>query len=181
VVVISFLGTGTALRILAAIHKLRPNMPVVVRTQDDLDLERLRAAGATEVVPESIEGSLMLSSHALALAGVPLRRVLRDVQQARAQRYELLRGYFHGVTDDSEEEQAHDRLHSVSLPNKSRWDTRQILALQLDDLYVNVAVLKRGGQRISNPSDTERLAAGDTLVLRGKSDGLARAEALILS
>jgi monovalent cation:H+ antiporter-2, CPA2 family len=160
---------------------LQPNIPVVVRTQDDLDLERLRAAGATEVVPESIEGSLMLSSHALALAGVPLRRVLRDVQQARAQRYEILRGYFHGVTDDSEEEQAHDRLHSVTLPPKTRWHARQILALQLDDMYVNVAVLKRDGLRITAPGDTERLQEGDTLVLRGKSDGLARAESLLLS
>jgi CPA2 family monovalent cation:H+ antiporter-2 len=181
VVAITFLGSGAALRILAAIQKVRPNVPVVVRTQDDLDLERLRAAGATEVVPESIEGSLMLASHALALAGVPLRRVLRDVQAARAKRYELLRGYFHGAGEDSDDEHAHDRLHSVTLPASSRWVGRQILALQLDDLYVDVAALKRGAQRVTEPADTERLAAGDTLVLRGKAEGLAEAEALLLS
>ena len=45
---------------------------------DDPDLEKLQAAGATEVVPEAIEGSLMLASHALALVGVPMRRVIRD-------------------------------------------------------------------------------------------------------
>jgi CPA2 family monovalent cation:H+ antiporter-2 len=48
-------------------------VPVIVRTIDDTDLEKLRAAGATEVVPEAIEGSLMLASHALALVGVPMR------------------------------------------------------------------------------------------------------------
>ena len=65
---------------------------VIVRTQDDHDLEALQRAGATEVVPEAIEGSLMLASHALALVGVPLRRVIRIVQDQRDARYNLLRG-----------------------------------------------------------------------------------------
>ena len=75
-----------------------------MRTIDDSDFERLRAAGATEVVPEAIEGSLMLASHALALVGVPMRRVLRVVQQQRDARYGLLRGYFHGADDDTVDE-----------------------------------------------------------------------------
>jgi monovalent cation:H+ antiporter-2, CPA2 family len=49
------------------------------------------------VVPEAIEGSLMLASHALALVGVPMRRVIRVVQEQRDARYNLLRGYFHGA------------------------------------------------------------------------------------
>jgi CPA2 family monovalent cation:H+ antiporter-2 len=65
------------------------------------DLEKLQAAGATEVVPEAIEGSLMLASHALALVGVPMRRVIRVVQDQRDARYGLLRGYFHGADDDT--------------------------------------------------------------------------------
>ena len=44
---------------------------------------QLQAAGATEVVPEAVEGSLMLASHALALVGVPMRRVIRIVQEQR--------------------------------------------------------------------------------------------------
>jgi len=55
---------------------LRPDMPVIVRTRDEGDLDRLLAAGATEVVPDTFESSLMLASHALVLLGVPLRRVL---------------------------------------------------------------------------------------------------------
>ena len=56
------------------------------------EMESLRGAGATEVVPEAIEGSLMLASHALALVGVPMRRVIRVVQDQRDARYGLLRG-----------------------------------------------------------------------------------------
>jgi len=67
-----------------------PQVPVIVRTQDDQNLEKLQAAGATEVVPEAIEGSLMLASHALALVGVPMRRVIRIVQDQRDARYNLL-------------------------------------------------------------------------------------------
>ena len=74
---------------------------MIVRTQDDLDLERLQAAGATEVVPETLESSLMLASHALALVGVPMRRVIRIVQDQRDARYNLLRGYFHGADDST--------------------------------------------------------------------------------
>jgi CPA2 family monovalent cation:H+ antiporter-2 len=90
-------------------------VPVVVRTEDDTDLEKLQAAGATEVVPEAIEGSLMLAGHALALVGVPMRRVLRLVQGQREQRYGLLRG-FHGADDDTVSERDQERLYSITLP-----------------------------------------------------------------
>ena len=74
-VVVSYHDTPSALKILRLVQAHAPKVPVIVRTIDDSDLERLRAAGATEVVPEAIEGSLMLASHALALVGVPMRRV----------------------------------------------------------------------------------------------------------
>jgi CPA2 family monovalent cation:H+ antiporter-2 len=62
-----------------------PQVPVVVRTQTTPTWTSCSAAGATEVVPEAIEGSLMLASHALALVGVPMRRVIR-MQQTSAMR-----------------------------------------------------------------------------------------------
>ena len=66
-VVVTYTDTPSAMKILHLVRAHAPKVPVVVRTLDDSDLERLRAAGATEVVPEAIEGSLMLASHALAL------------------------------------------------------------------------------------------------------------------
>ena len=71
-------------------------MPVIVRTQDDLDLEKLQAAGAAEVVPETIEGSLMLATHALSLVGVPKKRLIRMVQEQRNKRYAFLKDFDHG-------------------------------------------------------------------------------------
>ncbi|MFI4982423.1 MAG: cation:proton antiporter, partial [Nevskiales bacterium] len=57
--VVSFSNVPAALRIIAYAHELNGKVPVIVRTQDDGDLDRLLAAGATEVVPEVFEGSLM--------------------------------------------------------------------------------------------------------------------------
>src|SRR6266403_1714806 len=59
-VVITFANPEVALRILRAVRELRDDVPILVRTQDDTKLEALQAAGATEVVPETFEASLML-------------------------------------------------------------------------------------------------------------------------
>ncbi len=91
--VISFVDTSAALKLLAWMREHAPHVPVVVRTRDDQDLELLQHAGATEVVPDALEGSLMLASHALVLVGVPMRRVIRVVQDQRDSRYALLRNY----------------------------------------------------------------------------------------
>ncbi len=72
VVVITYADTDAALRAMSQVRACRPDVPVVVRTADEVDLERLQEAGAAEVVPEAVESSLMLASHALALLGVPL-------------------------------------------------------------------------------------------------------------
>jgi monovalent cation:H+ antiporter-2, CPA2 family len=92
--VITFIDTPAALRLLAWMQEHAPKVPVIVRTRDDKDIEALRAAGATEVVPDALEGSLMLASHALAMVGVPMRRVIRAVQDQRNARYALLRDYY---------------------------------------------------------------------------------------
>ncbi len=90
-VVVTYPETPSALKVLAWVKEHAPHVPVVVRTHDDKDLEVLRAAGAAEVVPEVIEGSLMLASQTLAHIGIPLKRVIRLVQGQRMTRYALMR------------------------------------------------------------------------------------------
>jgi CPA2 family monovalent cation:H+ antiporter-2 len=155
-------------------------VPVIVRTQDDLDLEKLLAAGATEVVPEAIEGSLMLASHALALVGVPMRRVIRIVQDQRDARYNLLRGYFHGADDDTLDEIEHERLTTVGLPMDSPWLGKQVKDLAFHAMGVRVVNLRRANGQPESVSEDTELYAGDTLVLSGKSQTLAVAEEKLL-
>lgn len=180
-VVVSYHDTASALRILHLVKAHAGAVPVVVRTIDDADMERLRAAGATEVVPEAIEGSLMLASHALALVGVPMRRVLRVVQQQRDARYGLLRGYFHGADDDTADELDHARLLSVTLPPTSPGVARTLGRMALQDSGVTVVSLRRASGAVLQPHDALTLAAGDTLVLSGLPQPLAVAEDRLLS
>jgi CPA2 family monovalent cation:H+ antiporter-2 len=155
-------------------------VPVLVRTIDDTDLEKLRAAGATEVVPEALEGSLMLASHALALVGVPMRRVIRVVQDQRDARYGLLRGYFHGADDDTVGELQNARLLSVTLPQGGECIGRTLGEQALHALGVTVVSLRRASGAVLKPSDELALGSGDTLVLSGLPEALSLAEGRLL-
>jgi CPA2 family monovalent cation:H+ antiporter-2 len=180
-VVVTFLDVSSAAKLLANIRSHAPQVPVIVRTQDDQALEKLLHAGATEVVPEAIEGSLMLASHALALVGVPMRRVIRIVQDQRDARYNLLRGYFHGADDHAIDENAQERLATVNLPADAFAVGKRVSQLEPlipDVRWVNLR--HHSGRNISPASDP-LLEAGDTLVLSGKLDALSVAEDRLLS
>jgi len=179
-VVVTYHDTPSALKILRLVQEHAPKVPVIVRTIDDTDMEKLRAAGATEVVPEAIEGSLMLAGHALALVGVPMKRVIRITRDARDARYSLLRGYFHGADDDTVEELHQARLQSVTLPEASQW-----LGCALDDLAlhavgVSVVSVRRASGGVVTPAPGMTLAGGDTLVVSGLPQALALAEGKLL-
>ena len=178
--VVTYLDTPSALKVLHHAHEHAPQVPVVVRTVDDADLDKLRTAGATEVVPEAIEASLMLASHALALVGVPMRRVIRVVQDQRDARYNLLRGYFHGADDDSADEIEHERLDTVTLPAGGRSVGLDLQTLALDGLGVRVVSLRRATGRNEAPAPQTVLQGGDTLVIGGKAADLALAEERLL-
>jgi CPA2 family monovalent cation:H+ antiporter-2 len=179
-VVVSYHDTPSALKILQLVRSHAPQVPVVVRTIDDTDLERLRAAGATEVVPEAIEGSLMLASHALALVGVPMRRVLRLTRDARDARYGLLRGYFHGADDDTADEREQARLRSVTLPPASPYAQQPLGHLALHATGVSVVSIRRVSGAVMAATDELLLDSGDTLVLSGRPEALALAEEKLL-
>ena len=91
VVVVTYPDVPSTVKTLGLIRGRRPGLPVVVRAADDSHLDELKRAGASEVVPEVLEGSLMLAAQTLLRVDVPLRRVLRDIEAARGLRYESLR------------------------------------------------------------------------------------------
>jgi CPA2 family monovalent cation:H+ antiporter-2 len=179
-VVVSYPDTASALKILSLVHEHAPRVPVIVRTIDDSDLERLREAGAAEVVPEALEGSLMLAAQALALVGVPVQRVIRITRDARDARYRLLQGYFHGADDDTVVELQQARLASVTVPAASVCVGRSLHALALHATGVQVVSMRLASGRMLVPDDSQLLAAGDTLVLSGLPAALALAEGKLL-
>jgi len=175
-VVVTYLDEAAALKVLNHTQEHAPQVPVIVRTQDDRSLEKFQSAGATEVVPEALEGSLMLASHALALVGVPMRRVIRIVQDQRDARYNLLRGFFHGADDDSVDDLQLERLASFTLPPGSLSAGQTVGSLGLEALGVRVVSVRRSGGLPNNASADWQLGEGDALVLSGQAQALALAE-----
>jgi CPA2 family monovalent cation:H+ antiporter-2 len=178
--VITFADTRLAIKVLHLVHELAPKLPVIVRAHDDTELDLLKKAGAAEVVPEALESSLMLASHALVVMGVPLRRVVHRVQAARDERYASLRGFFHGTSDLSDDfEHSYVRLHSVTLKEDAGAVGRCIAELELDEVGAEVTAVRRGHERIEPGPETE-LRAGDVVVLRGTGAAVTRAEGRLL-
>jgi CPA2 family monovalent cation:H+ antiporter-2 len=171
-VVLTFADAAAAVRVLAHIHELHPAVPVIVRARDEADIDALTAAGASEVVPEAFESGLMLASHTLVWAGVPLSRVMRRVSQVRGERYGLLRGLFHGREREEGEDIA-ARLHSVALEPGAAAVGRTLAELNLD---IQVQAVRRKSVRAKlGPAEAGALEAGDVVVLLGSPEAIAAA------
>jgi CPA2 family monovalent cation:H+ antiporter-2 len=183
-VVITYADTPATLKVLHQVERLRPGMIVLVRTKDDADLGKLQAAGATEVVPELIEGSLMMASHVLLMMGVPLRKVVRQITSAREARYSLLRGYFRGSEETESEPNESWRLQSITLLPESASIGKTLEELHLENEGVSVQAVRRkvgGMDYIKLELSPElRLQANDILVLSGNPEATDLAQAKLI-
>jgi CPA2 family monovalent cation:H+ antiporter-2 len=175
VIIISINDPRSAEKILAHVRNSRPELPVVARTSDEHDFERLSKAGATEVVSESLEASLMLASHALVLMGLPMNRVLRRVRETRSERYQLLRGFFYSPTEHSEAD-LQPRLYSVWIGPGSTSIGRSLEDLNMAEVGCEVRAIQRRGIKSVEPTPATHIKAGDVVVLLGVPASLAAAE-----
>jgi monovalent cation:H+ antiporter-2, CPA2 family len=181
-VVITFANPEVALRILRAVRELRADVPILVRTQDDTKLEELQAAGATEVVPETFEASLMLLSHLLLLLKLPVPRVIRTVNEIRSHRYSMLRQYF-PAADAEHLDGTHafrEELHSVILPPHAWAVGRSIAELAARGSRAVVSAVRRDGIVGREPSPDTLFKEGDVVVVCGTPEAVEHAETLLL-
>ncbi|MBV8030002.1 MAG: cation:proton antiporter [Betaproteobacteria bacterium] len=175
-VAITFADAAAAVKVLAHVHELNAAVPVVVRAREESDIERLKSAGASEVVPEAFESGVMLASHTLVLVGVPLSRVMRRMSVVRSEQYDLLRGLFPGGGEAAD---AGLRLHSVGVGPASVGKT--LGSLRLESLGVEVrAVRRRSSAARLSPGEAGSLEPGDVVVLLGAPDALEAAEDRLL-
>lgn len=101
-VVIAVDNSDVALVVLKEARRINHKVPILVRTRDDSQLTELKAAGASEVVPELLESSLMLASHAMIMLGLPDQQVRDRVDEVRRNRYRLLHGFYQHTDDNRE-------------------------------------------------------------------------------
>ena len=179
-VVVSFANTSKALAIIAHVRELRPELPVIVRTFDDSDVGRLKEAGAAEIVAEVVEGSLMLATQTMMQLGVPVNRVLSTLREVRRERYQLMGGFFRGVTDEQLADNEQPRLRTVVAGSSAACVGKTLGSLNLEMTGATVTAIRRTGMREVNPSRDTRLREGDVLVLLGTQESLAKAEMRLL-
>jgi hypothetical protein len=150
------------------------------REQDDV--EKLYAAGAAEVVPEALESSVMLATHALALSGIPMHKVIKRLREMREKHYSLLRGFFHGATDAGAHLADADqpRLHAVTLTPGAWAIGRHIADIDLAKVGAGVtAIRRRSASALKLEPDLE-LVEGDVVVLIGTAAAVTAGEELLL-
>jgi CPA2 family monovalent cation:H+ antiporter-2 len=182
VVVVTFANPEVALRILRSVRALRPDVPILVRTQDDTKLEQLQAAGATEVVPETFEASLMLLSHLLLLMKLPVPRVIRTINDIRSDRYSMLRQYFRAAGAEvlDETHAFREELHSVILPPHAWAVGRSITDLGRRGFEATVSAVRRDGIVGRDPGPDTVFKEGDVVVVLGTPEAVEHAETLLL-
>ena len=163
-----------ALRALETARSLNPTVPILVRSHDDRHMDAFLEAGATEVVPETFESSLMLFTHVMGL----LRRAPADTEAAldrvRADRYHLL----HGVIAGERHSIYPEVLHPVPLgDDAAALGAPAILPERLN--RVSVEHVRRGDATLTADA-AGPLEAGDVVLLLGPQREVEAAEAVLL-
>ncbi len=183
VVVISVPDSLGALKIVRTAKERCPEVPVLVRTRDDTELDSLQKAGATEIVPESLEAALMLASHLLLLLNVPISRIVHKVANIRGHRYTMLRNIFRkeGAQVLDESHALREQLQTVTLPEGAAAVDRSLAELRLPDSGILITAIRRQGIVGRQPTADTVLKQDDVLVLYGTPESLERAETLLLS
>jgi CPA2 family monovalent cation:H+ antiporter-2 len=177
-IVVTYGDPSSTEKALQAIRALRPGLPVIVRAQDDSQIERLKSLGASEVVPEVLEGSLMLATQMLTQLGVPVEHAMEQVRTVRAERYASLRAFYRGESDRLLR-QSHEKLAVVVEPQA--WAVGRTLGeLAFGAHAVVVEAVRRRGMRAEQPDATTVVLADDVLILVGARENLTAAERRVL-
>jgi monovalent cation:H+ antiporter-2, CPA2 family len=175
-VVLTFCEPRQSEECLALCRKLAPDAKILVRTRDDSDLTELKAAGATQVIPETLEGSLMLVSQVLYQCGVPLARILKRLESERRNHYQYLHGFFSGTETDF----TLDLLHAVTLTSSASAVGKTLADIPWDSLEVELRAVRRKGAEYDNPASDWQLKRNDILLLVGKTHHIDKAEEYLL-
>jgi CPA2 family monovalent cation:H+ antiporter-2 len=180
---VTFSDTVRSLSIVRVLRRLRKDLPILVRATDDTHLEALLAAGATEVVPETLEAALTLVANALHMLQVPPSRVNRTIGEIRRQRYQTLRSVIQrdpaGRVDESGT--FREELHTVVLPPGAWSIGRTISEVRDRGAEVSFTAVRRDGIVGRDPDPGMTLREGDVVVLFGTPEAQEHAEAVLLA
>ncbi|QYJ87306.1 monovalent cation:proton antiporter-2 (CPA2) family protein [Shewanella mesophila] len=175
-IVLTFDGARVLEEVLPLCRQLAPEAKILVRTRDDEGMEDLETAGASQVIPESLEGSLMLVSQVMYQCGVPLNRILKRLEYERRNHYQYLHGFFSGEETDFTLE----LLHAVALPKGAQVVGLTLADIPWEKLRVELRAVRRAGAEVENPDLDWLIRPGDILIILGKPRRIEKAEQFLL-
>lgn len=178
----TFINPHAASQIIEHVRKHNQRIPIIVRSHDDVDTNRFYKKGATEVIPETLEASLMMASHILLLMKIPPNKVYGWINESRHNRYDLLRMVFPGqealiIEGDDYGDYA---LNVVALPENAFAVGKALKDVPLFFPSVKVTTVRRGGQRTISPPPSFKFQEYDIVVLYGKLLEIEEAEKILL-
>lgn len=180
-VIIAFTHPKQTLKILNSARRLNREIPILVRTTDDSELESLQLAGATEVIPDKLESSLMLASHMLILLGQSPAKAQQLVKEVKANRYKLLRGFYEGENIGRlEADKERTYLHAVEITEGAYAVGHTVEDIMTEKGPFNLSSFSRGGFKCDLPTATTVIQAGDVLIIEGTKEEIYNAEEKLL-
>ncbi len=162
--------------------KLNPELDLIVRANQDKDIELLYQLGAKEVVQPEFEASLQLSTHLFTGLALPSLDIQQEIQQIRFSHYLTLRPERSPQQVLREVEQAIKAFNKqwYSLPTNSPLFGKTLEKAYLRRLTgVTLIEIKRSNQEtIAYPSAQTVIKEGDKFLLVGAKDELAAFDGL---
>tara|TARA_R110002072_G_scaffold178580_2_gene334638 strand:+ start:19467 stop:21440 length:1974 start_codon:yes stop_codon:yes gene_type:complete len=178
--IITFDDALVADHIIRSARQINKEVPIVVRSKDDQYMDNLHDIGASNVVPESFEASMMLAIHVLQHMGISTSRSLTFVEQARKDNYRQLRGYFRGEETLGMDEPDALRLHTVILLPDSYAIGKSKENLNLEKNNATILAVRRGKKRLDSLDKSFRFEIGDAVVIEGIQSAVLNAEKYLL-
>lgn len=167
-------------RIVAQVHRARPDLYILARTRYVSELDTLYKLGAEKVIPEEFETSIEISAHVLKEFAVPDNVIEQQVALVRAGRYGMLRGR---PADRTARKEWLQILEAAVTQTYMIFDASPACGITIRELNlrartgVTIVAVTRSGEPTTNPPPDFRLETGDVLVLVGAHKQLDDAKA----
>ncbi len=180
--VLAFDNENSALKVLEHARENNKEIPILVRASGYDRLDELLQRGATEVVPEKLEASLVLVSHLLSLLDVDADEIKQRIDEVRAEKYLLLRSFFHGdsLGETDRIEGTEHQLSSIVLARDAAAIGKTIGELRLPEKGITITAIKRGNAKTTKPNPNMVLSENDVLIVFGKTEDIEHAKSVLL-
>ena len=184
VIVLAISSPSDEHRAVAIARTLNPSIRIVVRTRYVQAIAQLKGVGADEVIAEEFETSLEIFSRVLRHYDIPSNVIDREVDAAREEHYGIILGKITGEyqLDALAHIGIHRAIEIIEVETGARAVGEHPTSLQLRrETGATVVAVVRAGEPFYAPDPDFRFVPGDSVVIVGDEEALAKAKRLFVA